>query len=78
MAQPIFLFALDIFRADMTSVPQDFTAPVPITPLSQEFLRQGERHLGVSAAQLAAIAKQKRRPRNEDGDSDQEDAGTGD
>ena len=51
---------------------------MPITPLSQEFLRQGERHLGVSAAQLAASAKQKRRPRNEDGDSEQDDGAAAD
>jgi hypothetical protein len=48
---------------------------VPITALSAEFLRQGERHLGVSAAQLAANAKQKRRPRNEEGSSEQDEAG---
>ncbi|KLT40077.1 hypothetical protein CC85DRAFT_330209 [Cutaneotrichosporon oleaginosum] len=43
-------------------IPQEFPGPVAITPLSTEFLRQGERHLG-------------RRPRNEDGETDEaEDA----
>ncbi|TXT13591.1 hypothetical protein VHUM_00958 [Vanrija humicola] len=41
-------------------VPQEYPGPVPITSLSAEFLRQGERHLG-------------RRPRNEEGDSDNEE-----
>ncbi|BEI81619.1 hypothetical protein CcaverHIS002_0207790 [Cutaneotrichosporon cavernicola] len=39
-------------------IPQEFPGPVAITPLSTEFLRQGERHLG-------------RRPRNEDGETDE-------
>ncbi|EKD02902.1 hypothetical protein A1Q2_02846 [Trichosporon asahii var. asahii CBS 8904] len=40
-------------------IPQDFPSPVPITPLSAEFLRQGERHLG-------------RRPRNDEGEGESE------
>lgn len=47
---------------------------MPITPLSAEFLRQGERHLGVRTPLATALTLQ-RRPRTGEDGSDQEDTG---
>lgn len=44
----VLLSCLLVVSLTRHSIPQDFPSPVPITPLSAEFLRQGERHLGVS------------------------------
>lgn len=60
------------------SVPQEYPGPVPITSLSAEFLRQGERHLGVRVSLVGLesshiLTPEQRRPRNEEGESDNEE-----